>query len=228
MPQSFQEAIMNTPALPLCPACRQGHLHPQTTVREYRPRDVSVQVELLTSVCDACGVPTTRSAQHSENLRRMAARKVHYGGLLMGEEIAALRRRYGLTQQAASKVFGKGKIAFSRYENETSYPDDSTTLLLTLAIESPAVIKSLADKAGVTLPLWAERCEDEQQAKVHLLPTLIATQQRVQHSFVPVGSSSGTATAARKMPAMTFSRRSITVHEASNDAAASPQEALAS
>lgn len=78
----------------------------------------------------------------------------------MGEEIVALRKRYGLTQQAASRIFGKGKIAFSRYEHEVTYPDMSTTLMLTMAIEKPDSLKWLADKAGVDVALWRERLED--------------------------------------------------------------------
>jgi transcriptional regulator with XRE-family HTH domain len=101
----------------------------------------------------------------------LAERKAHYGNLLMGEEILALRMRKGLTQQQASKVFGKVKIAYSRYESEVTYPDESTTLLLKLAMERPDVMKDLADKAGVELPLWTERCEDEQRVKLRALPT---------------------------------------------------------
>jgi HTH-type transcriptional regulator/antitoxin MqsA len=71
-----------------------------------------------------------------------------------------LRSRYGLTQQAASKVFGKGKIAFSRYENEVTYPDETTTLMLRMAIDKPDALKWLADQAGVPVPLWQERRED--------------------------------------------------------------------
>jgi len=141
-----------------------------------------VRVELLTSVCDTCGQQTIRSAEHDENLRRLAARKDQYGGLLLGEEIARLRLRYGLTQQAASKIFGKGKIAFSRYENEATYPDESTTLLLTLAIERPDVLKWLADRAGVEIPLWRARVEDAKTAVRPLPPgiaQLAAVRQRV-------------------------------------------------
>jgi putative zinc finger/helix-turn-helix YgiT family protein len=119
--------------------------------------------------CDQCGTETTSASQHSENLRRLKARKEHYGALLMGEEIAALRKRYGLTQQAASRIFGKGKIAFSRYENEVTYPDDSTTRLLAMAIAKPDALKWLADQAGEELPLWAERCEDRRLA-IHSIP----------------------------------------------------------
>jgi HTH-type transcriptional regulator/antitoxin MqsA len=79
---------------------------------------------------------------------------------LLGEEIVGLRKRYGLTQLAAARLFGKGKIAFSRYENEATYPDASTTLLLTMAIDMPDSLKWLADKAGVEIPMWRERRED--------------------------------------------------------------------
>lgn len=155
-----------------CPNCRSGSLVLATRARTFEPRGRRVEVILQTSKCDACGAEATSAAQHRANLEALAARKAQYGGLLLGEEILALRRRYGLTQQDAAKIFGKGKIAFSRYENEVTYPDDSTTLLLQLAIEQPAVIKSLAAKAGVSVPLWRERCEDEQRVKLRMLPSM--------------------------------------------------------
>lgn len=159
-------------SLGVCPVCRKGHLAATERVRVFEPQGKRVEVKLQTSVCDACGETTTKASQQKENLRALAERKAQYGDVLMGEEILALRKRYGLTQQQASKVFGKGKIAFSRYESETTYPDESTTLLLTLAIERPEVMKALADKAGVELPLWTERCEDEQRVKLRTNPVI--------------------------------------------------------
>lgn len=149
--------------VPLCPACRKGRLHAITRTEVFWPNGQEVSVELLASRCDACGVQTTRASQHDENLRRLAARKSHYGAQLMGEEIVALRKRYGLTQQAASRIFGKGKIAFSRYENEVTYPDKGTTLMMAMAIEKPDSLKWLADRAGVEIPLWHERYADERR-----------------------------------------------------------------
>lgn len=149
-----------------CPVCRSVDVASTTYQREFHPHGKTVTVTLLTSRCASCEAEFTSAAQHEENLVRLKARKVEYDGLLLGEEIFALRRRYGITQQQAAKVFGKGKIAFSRYENEASYPDDSTTKLLKLAIQKPDVFKLLADDAGVDLPLWEARCEDERGAKV--------------------------------------------------------------
>lgn len=194
---------MNSPkSLPLCPACRKGHLHVAARNEVFRPRGVEVVVELLTSKCDACGVQTTRASQHEENLRRLAARKQHYGSVLMGEEIMALRKRYGLTQQAAAKIFGKGKIAFSRYENEVTYPDDSTMLLLRMALEKPDSLKWLADKAGVELPMWRERCEDS-RLTLRAVPgreVRLAIRERATYNPVAGGQSgqgSGWHTLAR-------------------------------
>lgn len=152
-----------------CPACRKTELETTIYVREFHPHGKQVKVELLTSRCVSCNAKVTSSAQHSENLVRLKARKSQYEGLLLGEEILDLRRRYGITQQAAAKIFGKGKIAFSRYENEITYPDDSTTKLLKVAIQKPDVMKLLADEVDVILPLWDARCEDERQGKVRMM-----------------------------------------------------------
>lgn len=150
---------------PVCPNCGSTRLKSVTFEETYRPRGTEVVVKLLGTKCLACGHEAGTWSQHDENLKRLAARKTRYDGLLMGEEIVALRKRYGLTQQAAAKIFGKGKIAFSRYENEASYPDDSTTLMLQAAIEMPRFIKWLADRAGVELPMWRQRMRDDAAAR---------------------------------------------------------------
>ena len=149
---------MNTTTI--CMACRKGKLRAATETRTFHPNGKTVEVKLHTSRCSHCGESTTLAAQHDENLKRLAARKAHYEGLLLGEEYLRLRKTYGLTQRMASKIFGKGVIAFSRYENEESYPDKTTSLLIELAIEQPDVLKRLADKAGIDIPLWNERQAD--------------------------------------------------------------------
>jgi len=144
-----------------CPACKQADMVEAAREKHFYPHGKQVTVQLRISRCPKCAAELIDCAQRKENLERLSARKAHYNGLLMGQEILKLRVRYGITQQNAAKIFGKGKIAFSRYENEASYPDVGTTKLLRLAIEMPAVIKKLADDAGIELPLWAARCADQ-------------------------------------------------------------------
>lgn len=150
----------------ICRKCKVGHLHESTRTEEFYANGKRVPVELLEAKCDQCGATTTLGSQIAENSRRLAARKEQYEGHLLGEEYLSFRKRYGLTQQAAAKIFGKGKIAFSRYENEESFPDMSTRLLIEAAIERPDFLRTLAEKAGVVIPLWDERREDDQRIKV--------------------------------------------------------------
>ncbi|MDD2808879.1 type II TA system antitoxin MqsA family protein [Rhodoferax sp.] len=219
--------------LPTCPACKKGHLHQAERIREFSPNGKSIQVTLLTTRCDQCSAEKTLASQQKENLARLAARKAHYGKLLMGEEILGIRKRYGLTQQNASTIFGKGIIAFSRYENEVTYPDDSTTLLLQLAIENPTIMKSLADKAGIELPLWAARCEDEQRVKVRSLTKVYDAAQaspRHQERYVQTGTAAHQVNNFAKVwfAHQVGTRQTMTLHDACNDGHLTAQRASAS
>ena len=109
------------------------------------------------SVCNNCHAKVTTRAQRASNLDALAARKAHYGEWLTGEEVLMLRRRYGITQQQASEIFGKGKIAFSRYETEASYPDLSMARMMKLALADASFMKQLAAQAGMELPLIEKR-----------------------------------------------------------------------
>lgn len=149
-----------------CPACHRATLAEAVREKCFTPPGKTVSVKLRVSRCPACGMELINAEQRRENLQRLRARKAEYGPLLLGEEIVALRKKYGLTQRAAAKIFGKGLIAFSRYENEASYPDLSTTKLLKQAIDRPDVLKALADEECVEIPLWEARCEDVRRERL--------------------------------------------------------------
>lgn len=163
---------MTNPIAAACRSCRKGSMQPIERMQTYAPPGTDgVVITQLAARCDQCGKETVLPSQMDENLRRRAARKAHYGLYLLGEEIFAFRRKYGLTQQAASRLFGKGIIAFSRYESEKSYPDESTTKLIRAAMRHPALLKELADESGVEIPLWEARCADEREREQESLAT---------------------------------------------------------
>lgn len=128
--------------------------------KTYNPPAGEVAVDLITSQCGSCGARVTTRQQHAHNLAALAARKSAYGELLTGEEIVSLRKKYGMTQQQAGEIFGKSNITFSRYENESTYPDLSTTRLMRMAV-NPAYMRQLAKAAKVQLPLLEKRLSEE-------------------------------------------------------------------
>ena len=143
----------------LCPACQIGELVAHDDVRIFNPPGLEspLEVRLASSICNNCHAKVTSRNQRACNLQALAERKPHYGEWLMGEEVLKLRKRYGITQQQASEIFGKGKIAFSRYETEASYPDLSLAKLMKLALMDVSVMKRLASQADVELPLLEKR-----------------------------------------------------------------------
>lgn len=102
---------------PLCPVCEKGRLSPDIYGDEFAHRGRTIRVDGLESyVCDSCGADPIFEDQIRRNDRRVADARRRADGLLTGEEIKAIRKELGLTQQEASKVFGGGPNSFSKYE----------------------------------------------------------------------------------------------------------------
>lgn len=141
-----------------CPACGENHFIVREKTKVFTlPNKREVVVKLYSNVCQACGATVTTREQRARNLEALAARREAYGEWMTGEEVLALRKRYGITQTQAAEIFGKGKIAFSRYENESSYPDLTMSRVMRLAFADPKVMAGLASAAGVELPLLEKR-----------------------------------------------------------------------
>lgn len=152
MTNANNETSANGVTAPLCPACRKGHLAPVERTRTFHPDGKVVEVQLLYSQCDVCAVEMPLAWQHDENLRRLAARKQHYGDTLMHEEIFEIRRRHCLTRKDAARVFGIPQAQLARFEEETEYPKKATRVLLALAHKHPEVTWKLAQMAEAPGP----------------------------------------------------------------------------
>jgi HTH-type transcriptional regulator / antitoxin MqsA len=72
---------------------------------------------------------------------------------LSSEEIQEIRNNLGLTQEMASKVFGGGENAFSKYENGKVAQSAAMDRLLRLASEFPSVFHWLIAFSGGTVKL---------------------------------------------------------------------------
>jgi HTH-type transcriptional regulator/antitoxin MqsA len=100
----------------LCPLCGEGHITPRTESMETEYRGTQGTVTLRYAECDACGSEITGDADGRANKRAVLAFRKSVDGLLTGAEIRALREKFGITQEQASRLFGGGPKAFSKYE----------------------------------------------------------------------------------------------------------------
>ena len=101
----------------ICPICETGSLSKQVHTGEIQYRDRVIAVHNLEySQCDSCGADPVLAEQAKHNQVCFSDAKRKIDGLLSSSDIRKARRYLGLTQHAASAVFGGGLNAFSKYE----------------------------------------------------------------------------------------------------------------
>ena len=101
----------------ICPICETGTLSKQVHTGEIQYHGRAIPVPNLEySLCHKCGADPVLAEQAKRNQVRFSDAKRKIDGLLSSSDIRKARRYLGLTQHAASNVFGGGLNAFSKYE----------------------------------------------------------------------------------------------------------------
>lgn len=129
-----------------CLQCDDG------TEMELKIKDVTVQAQGIARVvpevagwhCPKCGEVEFVDQDGSE--RHMAAMNAAWEEARAEESVSlrAIRKKLGLKQADAGRLFGGGVSAFSDYERGKRQPHKSTVLLLKLLGRHPELLKELA------------------------------------------------------------------------------------
>ncbi|MDP2751457.1 MAG: type II toxin-antitoxin system MqsA family antitoxin [Rhodocyclaceae bacterium] len=129
-----------------CLQCDDG------TELKLKIQDMTVQANGITRVvpevagwhCPQCGEVEFVDQDGSE--RHMAAMNAVWEEASAGESgsLRAIRKKLGLKQAEAGRLFGGGVSAFSDYERGKTQPHKSTVLLLKLLDRHPDLLKELA------------------------------------------------------------------------------------
>lgn len=101
--------------------------------------------------CDASGESIHTRADMKVSDRALAGLKAQAEGVASPAEVARVRKRLGLTQSAASRVFGGGPRSFQKYESGETRVTRTMTLLLRMAEQRPREALQMAaelDAAG--------------------------------------------------------------------------------
>ncbi|MEO7559627.1 MAG: type II toxin-antitoxin system MqsA family antitoxin [Nitrosospira sp.] len=136
----------------LCPACGEGSLISHVGINKVEHEGVSGEVLMCYSLCDHCGSELAGPAEIQANKRAITIFKKKAERLLTGSEIRALRKNFELTQTLAAELFGGGKVAFSRYENDDITQSVAMDSLLRLCADNNSNLLLLAVQKKIDLP----------------------------------------------------------------------------
>lgn len=133
-----------------CLICEVGNLAVITRAEtmRYKNRDLRI-VDLCLSVCPECQAELVMPAQVKSNQVRIADAQRTVDGLLRTPEIVQIRQTMRLNRSQASKVFGGGPNAFSKYERGEIHPSLAVNKLMLLARDVPDARQSLLKSAGL-------------------------------------------------------------------------------
>ena len=101
-----------------CTACGEGVLQLNIRIRKVEYKDTFLNIEIIRPVCTVCGASIITNDLKKDYRRKLNLAKKQHDGLLTGEEIKCIRKKYDLTQPQASEIFGGGPVAFAKYEKD--------------------------------------------------------------------------------------------------------------
>ncbi|MBA8870139.1 MULTISPECIES: type II toxin-antitoxin system MqsA family antitoxin [Pantoea] len=136
----------------LCPVCEQGILAPEQDQNPVTYKGITKVLPMRLSVCSCCGSETATTADLRENKRIANEFKKKVDGLLTGCELRHLRtEQWCISQDMASKIFGGGPKAFSKYESDDVVQSEAMDKLLRIAASVPEVLDVLKTMSGIEI-----------------------------------------------------------------------------
>jgi HTH-type transcriptional regulator/antitoxin MqsA len=132
-----------------CPICAEGSVERRVEQVENEYKGHRALLPLYFVVCDHCKSDFATSVEGRLSRRALLAWRKQIDGLLVGREIAALRKHFGLTQTQASRLFGGGPAAFSKYENDDLIQSEAMDSLLRLVLSDTEAFAALVLEKGM-------------------------------------------------------------------------------
>jgi HTH-type transcriptional regulator/antitoxin MqsA len=127
-----------------CKLCQSENVTDFVEVEGIAYKGSELQVSIAYSVCNDCKREFISKPQILQNEAALRNAKKEFDGLLSSEEIARARQELSLTQEQASRVFGGGRNAFSKYERGEVSQSVAMDKLIRICLNHREVFQELA------------------------------------------------------------------------------------
>jgi len=127
-----------------CKLCKSEDISDFDEVEDISYKGDTLQVSIAYSVCKNCNREFISKSQILKNEMFLRAAKKEFDGLLSSEEITQARKKLSLTQEQASRVFGGGRNAFSKYERGEVSQSVAMDKLIRVCLNHREIFRELA------------------------------------------------------------------------------------
>jgi HTH-type transcriptional regulator / antitoxin MqsA len=149
-----------------CPVCGKGTLHDEVRKQSVTYRGKEFVADQFGAYCDQCGDGVSYRDQAIEKSWEQFKSAVDRTERV---ELAAIRKRLGLTQKQAAQLAGGGHNAFSRYERGEAQPVAAVVNLFSLLDRHPELLTEfgIREPAGSCAAGESYRCGSKLQRAGH-------------------------------------------------------------
>jgi len=127
-----------------CKLCQSVNIADFVEVEPIVYKGSELQVSIAYSVCSDCKREFISKSQILQNEAAFRTAKKEFDGLLSAKEIVRARKELSLTQEQASRVFGGGRNAFSKYERGEVSQSVAMDKLIRVCLNHRDVFQELA------------------------------------------------------------------------------------
>ena len=144
-----------------CVMCDEGLLIKKTVIDNVDFKGQVLKVPNTHLECNLCGCIELDNEYMKVNNRALNIEKKKALDLFTGSEIKEIREGLRLSQTEASAIFGGGKVAFSKYENDDVIQSKSMNTLIGAANRIPDLLPYLVSQSSLsTSPKFQGDYED--------------------------------------------------------------------
>lgn len=127
----------------ICSMCGSKNTEVKAEKKQFDYKGNSMAYDSFYVECEECGFEFVPFKFKKDEETQKANFRRQSDSLLTSDEIFAIRKKHGLTQEYASRIFGGGKNAFSKYERCEVTQSRAMDKLLRLVREEPTNVELL-------------------------------------------------------------------------------------
>lgn len=161
-----EQGVMNSMKEQKCPICGGAELTKKIANETFEYKGQSTTIpNYVTYVCTSCGEAIVDNVTLKESGKKLKDFQRQVDGLLTGQQIKAIRKKLGLSQEQLADIIGGGLKSVARYESGQVCQSKGMDNLLRILDAYPHTLKVIQKSEPAAMSLAKVTCKNIQRVR---------------------------------------------------------------
>jgi HTH-type transcriptional regulator / antitoxin MqsA len=163
-----------------CPICGTGFLKKMISTEQFEYKGEHLPItNYITYTCGQCREAIVDNQTLIDSGKKLKNFQRKVDGLLTGNQIKAIRKKLGLTQEQMAEIVGGGLKSLARYESEQVCQSKGMDNLLRILDAYPETLKIIQKKTSSTKIIYLDDARDKKAYQLRETPVFVGTEEVV-------------------------------------------------